>query len=61
MKIVWRCTTDGCEEYNEFETRSDLRLNVIDEEKSFTDTVFCWQCGKKHYLSIDISATLEEA
>lgn len=61
MKIVWRCTTDGCEEYNEFETRSDLRLYAADEEESFTDTVYCWQCGEPHNLSLDVKMNIERA
>ena len=60
MKVLWKCTTDNCEELNEFETRSDFRIDERDGEQNFTDAVYCWQCGKGHYLNLTIKAELEE-
>ena len=61
MKIWWKCTTDNCEELNEFETRSNLELHAEDVGWSFSDRVDCWQCGKPHYLNLNIKAELEKA
>lgn len=59
MIVTWKCTNDACQESNHFEVRNKLTI-AAGEPDRFCDEVPCWQCGKKYYLNLDMSATLEE-
>ena len=60
MKVLWKCTTDNCEELKEFETKSNFEIDERDGEQRFADVVYCWQCGEPHILRLIIKPELEK-
>lgn len=57
MIVTWKCTNDACQESNHIEVKNSCV--AAGEPIDTTYKASCWQCGKLYYLSLNISAELE--